>query len=744
MSSKASTKRPTTRKRTRKVVKKPIVRDRPKRYLITGPKKTSHKLNKKTENQKLIQQFEIILPDYRSKRRKPKQKNYPTYLQPFFSTIDTTNRSAVGLRPLNRVDNQLTNQINILSNKDLTATISKLDPKQMAIDLSKYKEAPPEVKPLIVKDEDIPRYEPKFQRVSKIKLVDILDMVRTDLDMPPLSQEERDSYLKSRLLTHVVKFNLVSEILTLLGLDPNDRMNRLNLLTDATKASKDSQPMRGQTENGMLSDLSAFVLPSGMEDSIDPNDIFEVDLETELQLLKDKKERDKLRDKLSVEGQQREKLRREGQYATNEFKSRIESKLAKLYDEYGKKPSAELEKKITELEDIIADSTNLSRGVISIKSEIDLLRERYQDAKSPEEKNAISDKVEKLESAISLRPQPSSNIRGRRADIRPRAIDMPAMIEELFPNEVGPHPIEQEARMFNAEEGNSPIPQEQIDLAVEEYENKHDNPPDGEEPQIEDLSPLIESTMDSEGLNREDATTLVEKWRDSGYRNQSGQGRMIYIPKTRVNRRALARLDDAGAQIGYGQNYAYLEATPSNLVRGWFARYSFKDMMKNGLSSADLDRMMESFRPMGYIGCFANDEENLVLKAFEGLDRFGYIMNTSDASDEGEHWICVFVDLLNSKSIELYDPLAEWFFDEDFIDTVSDILDERGYEYQPKLKYNTVRDQSYSSSTCGLYCVKFLTDRFMGKSFKESTEFNDSIPDNEEEMETLAEKFGYV
>ena len=47
-----------------------------------------------------------------------------------------------------------------------------------------------------------------------------------------------------------------------------------------------------------------------------------------------------------------------------------------------------------------------------------------------------------------------------------------------------------------------------------------------------------------------------------------------------------------------------------------------------------------------------------------------------------------------------------------------------------KLKENRVISQKDTSSNCGFFCMKFLIDRFRGKSFSEATGYDEQMKVN--------------
>jgi len=67
-----------------------------------------------------------------------------------------------------------------------------------------------------------------------------------------------------------------------------------------------------------------------------------------------------------------------------------------------------------------------------------------------------------------------------------------------------------------------------------------------------------------------------------------------------------------------------------------------------------------------------------------------------------------------------------------------------------KLKENKIVQQSDKSENCGYFCMRFLIDRYRGKSFTESTGFDkidlNRVNKNENEIEKMKETppFKYI
>lgn len=124
-------------------------------------------------------------------------------------------------------------------------------------------------------------------------------------------------------------------------------------------------------------------------------------------------------------------------------------------------------------------------------------------------------------------------------------------------------------------------------------------------------------------------------------------------------------------------------------------------MSKYRLNSNELALYMlkDPYIRQFYGGVLAIDElELLVLKPKI------YIVNTDPRSESGEHWFCIFlIDTPEHFDSSGFKPRPN----------VEEYLIVHGPEYM----YNNVRVQSYTSETCGLFCLFYCYFRCRGFSF---------------------------
>lgn len=137
----------------------------------------------------------------------------------------------------------------------------------------------------------------------------------------------------------------------------------------------------------------------------------------------------------------------------------------------------------------------------------------------------------------------------------------------------------------------------------------------------------------------------------------------------------------------------------------------------NGLLDSELDEMLK--KQDGYLGTIASDEINK-LKFMKDKDQ-GFIINTTTRDEGGQHWQAVFISPLKSRTVEFYDSYGD-DPEPELVDELSRIMKVIKPSGILKFKINKVKHQG-NSNNCGWFSMKFLIDRFNGKSFKEATGF---------------------
>ena len=99
----------------------------------------------------------------------------------------------------------------------------------------------------------------------------------------------------------------------------------------------------------------------------------------------------------------------------------------------------------------------------------------------------------------------------------------------------------------------------------------------------------------------------------------------------------------------------------------------------------------------------------------------------------GQHWVAWLIDARpeGSHTVEYYDPLADSVevlgkaYGIDVLAQVKKLIKKiHGNETYLRYRYNTITDQSNTSSNCGEFSVHFLQSRLNGKSFGKASGWN--------------------
>jgi len=109
----------------------------------------------------------------------------------------------------------------------------------------------------------------------------------------------------------------------------------------------------------------------------------------------------------------------------------------------------------------------------------------------------------------------------------------------------------------------------------------------------------------------------------------------------------------------------------------------------------------------------------------KGKRLIGIIFNTDPHTEDGEHWICVFIHV-PKKEVYFFDSYADKPPKRvrKFIKTIEEQSTQIGNKY--KYICNTTRHQ-YSNSECGMYCLYIIVQLLNGKNWEELVQ--NKIPD---------------
>lgn len=161
---------------------------------------------------------------------------------------------------------------------------------------------------------------------------------------------------------------------------------------------------------------------------------------------------------------------------------------------------------------------------------------------------------------------------------------------------------------------------------------------------------------------------------------------------------------------------------------------------EEGLYSDQIEKVMGKYE--SFAGVFANDQYSDLANKVKPQSRGSAIVNTDNSNNKGKHWQAIYWDARpnGSKSIEFFDSFGDEPTSHQ-LKGIKLIVDKLKPDTYLKMKVNKVKQQSANSSNCGYFCMKFLIDRYRGKSFSDSTGYTQHIQSNVKEGEKSIEKF---
>ena len=167
---------------------------------------------------------------------------------------------------------------------------------------------------------------------------------------------------------------------------------------------------------------------------------------------------------------------------------------------------------------------------------------------------------------------------------------------------------------------------------------------------------------------------------------------------------------------------------------------------EGGLYDDQIDKIMSHFKD--YRGSIMRDQIKELLPSIRPQSRVAFIINTDTSDKPGQHWQAIYIDARDgpesSNSLEFYDSFGR-SIPPDVLQDCKLILKMLKPHTILKLKENRVIVQADNSTNCGYFCMRFLMDRFRGKSFASATGYDDKVKidqvhKNEKEIEDLKQK----
>ena len=152
-----------------------------------------------------------------------------------------------------------------------------------------------------------------------------------------------------------------------------------------------------------------------------------------------------------------------------------------------------------------------------------------------------------------------------------------------------------------------------------------------------------------------------------------------------------------------------------------------------------------------FLPVIASDKMHTLLPLVDrNTKKFGWIQNTDPSSSMGRHWVSYFIDVPNLE-VNYFDSLVENGGQptKQSLKGLKKIIDKINPEYYLKLKTNSVILQSFKSSNCGYFALKFILDRYRNIPFRTATMYDkitgyksdDDVIEGDGEGEKMIKKF---
>jgi hypothetical protein len=158
---------------------------------------------------------------------------------------------------------------------------------------------------------------------------------------------------------------------------------------------------------------------------------------------------------------------------------------------------------------------------------------------------------------------------------------------------------------------------------------------------------------------------------------------------------------------------------------------------ENGLYDDQIKRAMKIYP--NFIGIVARDEVPKLKDKVGKHKQIGFILNMDKHNQPGSHWVAVYIDA-DRGSLEWYNSFGEPV-PTDIKAELKAFVEAEFPSVMFKLKENKVKQQSEKSTNCGFFAMKFLLDRFKGKSFEQATGYDgvhrSQVGTSEAEIERL-------
>lgn len=162
-----------------------------------------------------------------------------------------------------------------------------------------------------------------------------------------------------------------------------------------------------------------------------------------------------------------------------------------------------------------------------------------------------------------------------------------------------------------------------------------------------------------------------------------------------------------------------------------------KGINNDGLTDEDINKIMSVYKC--YIKTISHDELDDMINYItdHNILKSCFIINTLNRNQNNEigHWCAIYICLDDPYySIEWFDSYGNKP-DSIIIGKFKKMIEKMEIPTFIKFKFNKIKQQYNDSSTCGYHCILFLLKRLYNISFKDATNYNKTIKENEDNIE---------
>jgi hypothetical protein len=192
----------------------------------------------------------------------------------------------------------------------------------------------------------------------------------------------------------------------------------------------------------------------------------------------------------------------------------------------------------------------------------------------------------------------------------------------------------------------------------------------------------------------------------------------------------------------------------SDADKEFFKEYRLQDGSGNntdkGLDTEQIDKIMMKYSPV-YVGTIPRDYIKKLVPTARKQKEIAAVVNLDNSNQKGSHWVSLYINAKpgGSQTVEVFDSFGRPT-PRDIVRDIKQVVDAMKLDTYLKFKENRVPVQSAKSSNCGYFSMRFLIDRFRGKSFADASGYTECRPNvvnkNEKEIEKLKKQapFSYI